>query len=340
MQQIDLRSDTVTRPTEAMLEAMMMAPTGDDVYGEDPTVNRLQDVLADRFGHEAGLFCPSGTMANQMAINVHTQPGDEVICHKLSHVYNYEGGGIARNSGASIRLVDTPGGAMPADVIRAEVNPADSHFARTALICAEDTVNKGGGAVQSTDALEAGSRACRDIGLPFHLDGARAWNALRATGEDWTRYGRRFDSVSLCLSKGLGAPVGSVLLGTKAFIEEAHRSRKVMGGGMRQVGILAAAGLHAVGHHFDRLEEDHRRASAIGNQLEANSAVNAVAPVETNIVIASLPEGRTANEMVQHFVNRGILCSAFGPDKVRWVTHLDFGDGALENVLEAIEDWS
>lgn len=337
---IDLRSDTVTRPTEAMLTAMMAAPTGDDVYGEDPTVNRLQDVLAERFGHEAGLFCPSGTMANQMAINVHTQPGDEVVCHRLSHVYNYEGGGIARNSGASVRLVEAPRGAMPADTIRAEVNPADSHFARTALVCVEDTVNKGGGAVQSLADLDAGSAACRDIGLPFHLDGARAWNALRATGEDWTRYGRRFDSISLCLSKGLGTPVGSVLLGSRDFIEEAHRARKVMGGGMRQVGILAAAGLHAIDHHFDRLEEDHRRAAAIGDRLESNASVASVASVETNIVIASLPEGRSASEMVAHFESHGVLCSAFGPDKVRWVTHLDFGEEALAQVLEAADTWS
>ena len=340
MSSIDLRSDTVTRPTEAMLAAMMAAPTGDDVYGEDPTVNRLQDMLAERFGHEAGLFCPSGTMANQMAINVHTQPGDEVVCHRLSHIYNYEGGGIARNSGASVRLVHAPRGAMPAETIRSEVNPADSHFARTALVCVEDTVNKGGGAVQALGDLGAGAAACGDLGLPFHLDGARAWNALRATGEDWTRYGRRFDSVSLCLSKGLGTPVGSVLLGSRAFIEEAHRSRKVMGGGMRQVGILAAAGLHALEHHFDRLEEDHHRAAAIGDRLEANGAVASVAPVETNIVIASLPEGRAAREMVEHFASHGVLCSAFGPDKVRWVTHLDFGDEGLARVLMAVDAWS
>ena len=340
MKPIDLRSDTVTRPTASMMEAMMAAQTGDDVYGEDPTVNRLQDFLAERFGHEAGLFCPSGTMANQVAINVHTQPGDEVICHRLSHVYNYEGGGIARNSGASVRLVEAPRGAMPAEVIRAEINPADSHFARTALVCVEDTVNKGGGAVQAAEHLEAGSAACREAGLPFHLDGARAWNALRATGEDWTRYGRRFDSISLCLSKGLGTPVGSVLLGTKAFIEEAHRSRKVMGGGMRQVGILAAAGLHAIDHHFDRLEEDHRRATAIGERLESHPAVASVSPVETNIVIATLPAGRAASEMVDHFALNGVLCSAFGPDKVRWVTHLDFGEEDLRTVLAAIDSWS
>lgn len=337
---MDLRSDTVTRPTEAMLRAMITAETGDDVYAEDPTVNRLQATLADRFGHEAGLFCPSGTMANQIAINVHTSPGDEVICHRLSHVYNYEGGGIARNSGASVRLVDAPGGAMPADVIRAEVNPADSHFARTALVCVEDTVNKGGGAVQDLEGLSAGSAACRDLGLPFHLDGARAWNALRATGEDWTRYGRRFDSVSLCLSKGLGTPAGSVLLGSKAFIAEAHRARKVMGGGMRQVGILAAAGLYALDHHFDRLEEDHRRARAIGEVLESHSAVAEVASVDTNIVIATLAGGRPASELIEASAQAGILCSAFGPDKVRWVTHLDFGDGDLERVLDFLRRWS
>ena len=337
---IDLRSDTVTRPTEAMLKAMMAAPTGDDVYAEDPTVNRLQDVLAERFGHEAGLFCPSGTMANQIAINVHVSPGDEVVCHRLSHVYNYEGGGIARNSGASVRLVDVPRGRMPADVIRAEVNPADSHFARTGLVCVEDTVNKGGGAVQPLNGLAEGAAACREMGLPYHLDGARAWNALRSTGADWTSYGRMFDSISLCLSKGLGTPVGSVLLGSRAFIEEAHRSRKVMGGGMRQVGILAAAGLHAIEHHFDRLEEDHRRAAAIGDRLESNTSVASVASVETNIVIASLPEGRNATEMVGHFESHGVLCSAFGPDKVRWVTHLDFEEDALAQVLKAVDAWS
>jgi len=337
---IDLRSDTVTRPTPAMLKAMMAAPTGDDVYGEDPTVNRLQDMLAERFGHEAGLFCPSGTMANQMAINVHVSPGDEVVCHRLSHIYNYEGGGIARNSGASVRLVDEPSGAISADRIRAEVNPADSHFARTSLVCVEDTVNKGGGAVQDVSRLREGSETCRALDLPFHLDGARAWNALRRTGADWTRYGRMFDSISLCLSKGLGTPVGSVLLGSRDFIAEAHRSRKVMGGGMRQVGILAAAGLHAVEHHFDRLQDDHDRAGRIGALLENHGSIADVAPVDTNIVIARLAGGRPAGELVDALARRGILCSAFGPDKVRWVTHLDFGDEDLHQVLEALSDWA
>lgn len=337
---IDLRSDTVTRPTEAMLKAMMAAPTGDDVYAEDPTVNRLQDVLAERFGHEAGLFCPSGTMANQIAINVHVSPGDEVVCHRLSHVYNYEGGGIARNSGASVRLVDVPRGRMPADVIRAEVNPADSHFARTGLVCVEDTVNKGGGAVQPLNGLAEGAAACREMGLPYHLDGARAWNALRSTGADWTSYGRMFDSISLCLSKGMGTPVGSVLLGSRDFIAEAHRSRKVMGGGMRQVGILAAAGLHALDHHFDRLQDDHDRAARIGAVLEDHPAIHWVEPVETNIVIAQLKGGRPASDLVDAQQQEGILCSAFGPDKVRWVTHLDFGDADLERVLAALVAWN
>ena len=337
---IDLRSDTVTRPTEAMLKAMMSAPTGDDVYAEDPTVNRLQEELAAQFGHEAGLFCPSGTMANQIAINVHVSPGDEVLCHRLSHVYNYEGGGIARNSGASVRLVDEPHGAMPASVIQAEINPADSHFARTSLVCVEDTVNKGGGAVQSLAMLAEGSAASRAAGLPFHLDGARAWNALRKTGEDWKRYGTLFDSISLCLSKGLGTPAGSVLLGSRDFIEEAHRTRKVMGGGMRQVGILAAAGLHAIEHHFDRLQDDHERASRIGALLSEHPAVLKVAPVETNIVIAQLTGGRPASELVEAQRTAGVLCSAFGPDKVRWVTHLDFGDDDLAQVLKSLEDWN
>ncbi|MCH1581880.1 MAG: beta-eliminating lyase-related protein [Flavobacteriales bacterium] len=336
---IDLRSDTVTRPTEAMLKAMVAAPTGDDVYAEDPTVNRLQSELAERFGHEAGLFCPSGTMANQIAINVHVSPGDEVICHRLSHIYNYEGGGIARNSGASVRLVDAPQGAIPPEVIQAEVNPADSHFARTALVCVEDTVNKGGGAVQSIETLAAGSDASRSAGLPFHLDGARAWNALRTTGQDWERYGQMFDSISLCLSKGLGTPAGSVLLGTRDFIQEAHRTRKVMGGGMRQVGILAAAGLHAIEHHFDRLEEDHQRAGRIGQLLSDHPSIAEVAPVETNIVIAQLSNGRSASELVEAQRKEGVLCSAFGPDKVRWVTHLDFGDDDLSRVLRALEGW-
>jgi len=337
---IDLRSDTVTRPTESMLKAMMSAPTGDDVYAEDPTVNRLQEELAARFGHEAGLFCPSGTMANQIAINVHVSPGDEVLCHRLSHVYNYEGGGIARNSGASVRLVDEPHGAMPASVIRAEINPADSHFARTRLVCVEDTVNKGGGAVQSVATLAEGSAASRAAGLPFHLDGARAWNALRKTGQDWKRYGDMFDSISLCLSKGLGTPAGSVLLGSRDFIAEAHRSRKVMGGGMRQVGILAAAGLHAIEHHFDRLQEDHDRAARIGSLLSEHHSVANVAPVETNIVIAQLKNSRPASELVEAQHEQGILCSAFGPDQVRWVTHLDFGDEDLQQVLNALEGWS
>ena len=337
---IDLRSDTVTRPTEAMLKAMMAAPTGDDVYAEDPTVNRLQDVLAERFGHEAGLFCPSGTMANQIAINVHVSPGDEVVCHRLSHVYNYEGGGIARNSGASVRLVDVPRGRMPADVIRAEVNPADSHFARTGLVCVEDTVNKGGGAVQPLEGLAEGSVTCREIGLPYHLDGARAWNALRSTGVDWTTYGRMFDSVSLCLSKGMGTPVGPVLLGSKDFIEEAHRSRKVMGGGMRQVGILAAAGLHALDHHFERLQDDHDRAARMGEVLENHPAIQSLEPVETNIVIAQLKGRRPASDLVEAQQKEGILCSAFGPDKVRWVTHLDFNDADLDRVLAALAAWN
>ena len=339
MRPSDFRSDTVTAPSEEMRAAIASTDVGDDVLDGDPAVRRLEEAAASWLGKERALFVPSGTMANQIAINVHVSPGDEVVCHRLSHIYNYEGGGIARNSGASVRLVQEPRGRMPAEVIRSEVNPADSHFARTALVCVEDTVNKGGGAVQPTDLLKEGSEAARSMGLPFHLDGARAWNALRHTGMDWTAYGTMFDSISLCLSKGLGTPAGSVLLGSREFIAEAHRSRKVMGGGMRQVGILAAAGIHAIEHHFDRMEEDHRRASDIGSILAQHPAIAEVDPVETNIVIALLSGGRPATDLVAALQDAGILCSAFGPDKVRWVTHLDFNDADLTRVLTALGDW-
>ncbi|MDG1261798.1 MAG: GntG family PLP-dependent aldolase, partial [Flavobacteriales bacterium] len=246
---IDLRSDTVTKPTPEMLKRMLSAPVGDDVFGEDPTVNELQERLADMFGQEAGLFCPSGTMTNQIGINVHVQPGDEVICDQLSHVYNYEGGGIARNSGASIRLTQGDSGRFTAAQAEAAINPDDSHYARTKLISVEDTCNKGGGCFYDKQHLEEISALAKQRGLGFHLDGARVFNALEESAIDTNEYGSLFDSISICLSKGLGTPGGSVLLGSKPFIQEAHRVRKSMGGGMRQIGILAAAGLHALDHH-------------------------------------------------------------------------------------------
>ena len=324
---LDLRSDTVTRPTEGMKAAMYAAEVGDDVFAEDPSIRALEARCADLMGHEAALFCPSGTMTNQIAIQVHTRPGDEVVCDRLAHIYNYEGGGIARNAGASVRLLQGDRGRFNLEECLGNINPPDSHYARTTLVAVEDTCNKGGGSVWNLAKLEALSLEVRSRGLAFHLDGARAWNAFVARGQ-WgdvnaiAAYGRLFDSISLCLSKGLGCPVGSVLVGPNPFIQEAHRVRKVMGGGMRQAGSLAAAGLHALDHHVARLAQDHTHAKQLGDTLAAHPDVASVDPVETNIVIFSL-KGNQADEAVQALAAVGIGCFAFGPDKVRLVTHLD-----------------
>lgn len=340
---VDLRSDTVTRPTSAMVDAMQRADVGDDVFGEDPSLNELQARCADMLGHEAALFCPSGTMTNQIAIQVHTQPGDEVICDRLAHIYNYEGGGIAKNSGASVRLLSGDRGRFTVADVMQNINPQDSHYARTSLVAVEDTCNKGGGAVWSVEAIAQISEACRAEGLAFHLDGARAWNAW-VQREMWgdeaalRSYGALFDSVSLCFSKGLGCPVGSVLVGSEAFIREAHRARKGFGGGMRQAGLLAGACLHALDHHVDRLREDHAHAKRLGEVLSAHSAVQAVDPVETNIVIFTLHKAE-AEQTVQAFAAMGIACFAFGPDKVRLVTHLDMTTEAIDEACRRISLW-
>ena len=340
---VDLRSDTVTQPSAGMRQAMLDAPVGDDVFGEDESIQALQQRCAELTGHEAALFCPSGTMTNQIAIQVHTRPGDEVICDKLSHIYNYEGGGIARNSGASVRLMHGDRGRYGVEEMIANINPADSHYARTSLVAVEDTCNKGGGAVWNVDELARLSEASRVRGLGFHLDGARVWNAWVQRGE-WgdasalQHYGRLFDSMSLCLSKGLGCPVGSVLVGSEAFIAEAHRSRKVMGGGMRQAGVLAAAGLYALEHHVTRLEQDHHHARMLEQTLGAHPDVAHVDAVDTNIVIFTLPEA-TADTVVQAFSGMGIACFAFGPNKVRLVTHLDVVTANLEEACQRIAKW-
>lgn len=341
---IDLRSDTVTRPTPAMREAMHRAEVGDDVFAEDPTACTLQERVAALFGHEAALFCPSGTQANQIAIHVHTRPGDEVLCGGLSHIYHYEGGGIARNSGASVRLIGAPEnrGRFHASEVVAGINPPDSHYARTSLVCAEDTVNKGGGAVWDLADLSAVRAAADASGLGFHNDGARCWNACTARGEaltpdaDYTAYGRLFHSLSVCFSKGLGAPVGSVLVGPRDFIREAHRSRKALGGGMRQIGSLAAACLHALDHHGPALLLDHAHARLLGAAAASNPEVAEVDPVETNIVIFRLARGPRAAEAVTALAQAGVLCFAFGPDRVRLVTHLDVDRAACERAAEAV----
>lgn len=333
---IDLRSDTVTRPTPAMLEAMMKAETGDDVFGEDPTVNELQERLADMFSQEAGLFCPSGTMTNQIAINVHTRPGDEVICDRLSHIYNYEGGGIARNSGASIRLIEGHRGRFCVEQIEGEINPSDSHYARTSLVAIEDTCNKGGGSVYDVHDIQRLSSFCKSKGLAFHLDGARVFNALAENDTLVSAYGRNFDSISICLSKGLGTPAGSVLLGSRDFIKEAHRVRKVMGGGMRQVGILAAAGLHALDHQVALLREDHRRARATAQTLDSVSWVDHVLPVDTNIVIFEVTEKGKAAHWCEQLSEKGILSMPFGPSKIRFVFHRDISEADHEKLQEVL----
>lgn len=321
---IDLRSDTVTKPTPEMLEAMCSAPVGDDVFGEDPTVNELERFAAEWFGKEAALFCASGTQTNQIAINVHVKPGGEVITHEDSHVYKYEGGGIARNSGASVRLLRGNRGRLVLEDIQAWINPDDVHYPVTQLVSLEDTANRGGGAVYDLHELERISAFCRASGLPLHLDGARLMNALTVNGANPQEYAARFDSISLCLSKGLGAPVGSVLIGDKDFIKAARRVRKVLGGGMRQAGIIAAGGLYALKHHVDRLKEDHAHAQLLGDTLQGLDWVREVVPVETNIVVAVLNDPDKRDVIIEALAQREIRIMAFGPGMLRFVTHLNF----------------
>ncbi|MFZ6051131.1 threonine aldolase family protein [Halocola ammonii] len=319
---IDLRSDTVTRPTPEMLEAMMSAKVGDDVFGEDPTVNALQEKGAKMFGHEAALFCPSGTMTNQIAINAHTNPGDEVICSELAHIYLYEGGGIAKNSGASVRLLPGDRGRFKADQIEPNINADDPHHPVTTLVAVEDTCNKGGGSCYDLEELKKIKAVCKKNNLQLHLDGARVFNSLVKTGYDKMEYGQLFDSISICLSKGLGSPVGSLLIGSKDFIRKAHRIRKSMGGGMRQAGYIAAAGLFALENNIERLAEDHRKAVQLAEVLEKCQYVSGVAPVDTNIVVAEL-EGIEAGSFLKKLEEQNIKAVPFGHGKVRFVAHLD-----------------
>jgi threonine aldolase len=335
---IDLRSDTVTKPTDKMRQLMFEAEVGDDVFMEDPTVNRLQQKAAEMFGMEAALYCSSGTQTNQVAINVHVPPGGEVICHWESHVYKYEGGGIAKNSGASVRLLDGDRGRLKVDAIAQWLNPDDIHFPVTSLISLEDTANRGGGAIYNFKDIQAIRKFSLEHNIPLHLDGARLFNALVENGVDYKEYASQFDSISICLSKGLGAPVGSLLLGTKEFIHKARRVRKVMGGGMRQAGMLAAAGLYVLENNVTRLKDDHQRAKAIEAKLLEKVWVDHVIPVETNIVVAVLKDTSKRDEMIQKFKEKGILIMAFGPGMLRFVTHLDFTDSQLEELLQMIDN--
>lgn len=332
---IDLRSDTVTKPTPDMRHAMFSAEVGDDVLSEDPTINTLEKMAAEMFGMEDGLFCSSGTQTNQIAIHVHTHPGDEVICSDLSHIYVYEGGGIALNSLCSVALIHGDRGRITASQIEAHINPDDIHRPISRLVSIEDTMNKGGGAIYNMEEIAKIAQLCKEKNLAFHCDGARLFNALVATGTSPKDYGKHFDSISICLSKGLGAPVGSLLLGNRAFIRSARRRRKSMGGGMRQAGFLAAAGIHALTHHVERLTIDHQRAKHIATALEQLSWVEGITPVETNIIIFDTPENRSL-EYVQKLKDRGILCFSFGPSKIRFVTHLDFTDDHLSHLISTL----
>ena len=334
---IDYRSDTVTKPTKEMLEFMFNAPVGDDVFQEDPTVNELQDFIATYFGKEAALFCSSGTQTNQIAINVHVKPGGEVICHEESHIYKYEGGGIAKNSGASVRLLPGSRGRLTLETIQKAVNADDIHFPVTALVSLEDTANRGGGAVYDFEEIKKIASFCKEKGLPLHLDGARLMNALTVNKVDPKVYAAQFDSISLCLSKGLGAPVGSLLLGTKEFIHKARRVRKVMGGGMRQAGIIAAGGLFAMKNNVDRLKQDHARAQIIGDTLQKQIWVSEVFPVETNIVVCCLKMEEQKEIVIQQLKELGILVSSFGDGMIRLVVHLDIKDEDITQTCNAIQ---
>lgn len=334
---IDVRSDTVTRPTAAMLEAMMRAQVGDNVFGEDDAVNALQRKAAALFGMEAALFCPSGTMTNQIGIKLHTQPGDEVICDQLSHIYLFEGGGIAYNSGASARLLQGDNGRFTAEQVSENVNRRDdSHLPYTRLVALENTVNKGGGCCWSLSEIRRIRKVCDEHELALHLDGARVFNALAATGETPRQFGELFDTISVCLSKGLGAPAGSLLLGSKERIGRAHRLRKVMGGGMRQAGFLAAAGLYALENHVERLKEDHRKAKTLERELQALPYVEAVLPVETNIVIFRLGKGVNSERLLAHLSEREIKALSYGKQLIRFVFHLDVSESGFERLLEAM----
>lgn len=319
-----------------MLAAMMNAEVGDDVFGEDPTINRLETMAAAMFGMESAIFCPSGTMTNQIAIRCHTQPGDEVICEKLSHVYIYEGGGIASNSGCQVQPIDGDFGRIKAEQVVAAINPIFDYKARTSLVSVENTTNRGGGACYDFTELESIREVCTQHQLKLHLDGARIFNAIIARNESALQYGNVFDSISVCLSKGLGAPAGSLLLGSDAFIKKARRTRKVFGGGMRQAGFLAAAGIFALENNVQRLKEDHQHAAIVATALLNKDFIPVVYPAETNILIAEVAGRFTAQSLADTFAKAGILVFDISPTQIRMVFHLDVTSEMVDQLVEFI----
>ena len=336
--EINLISDTVTRPGAGMLTAMMQAKVGDDVFKADPTVNALEAEAASMFGRDAALFFPSGTMTNQTAIKLHTAPGDQLICDHYAHVYNYEGGGVSFNSGVSCKLIQGERGMITADQVTAAINPPDFyHSPLTRLVCIENTTNKGGGACWDFAELERIRMVCDAHGLAYHLDGARLWNALIAKGETAEQYGKLFDTISVCLSKGLGCPVGSILIGDQEHIDKALRIRKILGGGMRQAGYLAAAGLYALENNIERLADDHQKAQEIGETLSQMAVVKKVEPIETNIIIFEVEEHEmTAEAFMEALKEKDIHIISMGQGKLRMVTHLDYTDAMHESLLQRL----
>lgn len=334
---VDLRSDTVTRPTKGMLDAMFAAEVGDDVFGEDPTINALEERAAKLFGKDAGVFCPSGTMTNQIAINCHTKPGDEVICDVTSHIYQYEGGGMARNSGVQAKLIVGDRGRISGKQVEESINQTFDWLTRTKLVSIENTGNKAGGSYYTLAQMKDLSTVCKKRGLHMHLDGARIFNAIVEAGYTSQQVGPLFDSISICLSKGLGAPAGSVLLGSKEFIKEARRVRKVFGGGMRQAGFIAAAGIYALENNIARLKEDHQRAAILGKTVKALPYVKEVLPVETNIIIFTLHDAMPLDYFMQHLADNGIKGAVFGRQTIRFVTHLDVDDAMIEKTIAVLK---
>jgi threonine aldolase len=334
---IDLRSDTVTKPSKGMLEVMLKAELGDDVFGEDPTVIELEKYTANLFGKEAALFCPSGTMTNQIAIKVHTKPGDELICDVNSHIYNFEAGGISANSGVQARLLNGHEGRLSAELIEPSINENFDWLTRTSLVCLENTVNRAGGSFYTANQIEPIYNLCKSKKLKLHLDGARFFNAIVETGEYPKDSSKYFDSISICLSKGLGAPIGSLLLGGYDFIKQARRVRKMFGGGMRQAGMLAAAGLYALKNNVSRLKEDHIKAKKIEQHLKQLPYVESVLPVYTNIIIFNLKKEIISGlEFEKQMLEKNIKVSSFGKHMVRLVTHLDFTEEMLEKTLQEL----
>jgi len=333
---VDLRSDTFTQPTPGMLEAMHNAKTGDDVFVEDPTVNKLESMVATLFGKEAAIYCPTGTMSNQIGIKVHTQPGDEVICEQTAHVYQYEGGGIAFNAGCQVKLLEGNYGRITAKQVLESINPDDVHKSVTRLVCLENTANRGGGSCYDFEEIQRIRKVSDDNGLLLHLDGARLFNAMIAKRETPLQYGKEFHSISVCLNKGLGCPIGSLLIGNAEFIRKARRVRKVFGGGMRQAGYMAATGIYALENHVHRLKEDHNRAKHIAAELGKKEFCAKLFPVETNIIIFETSSPYSAKQVAELFRQKDILVITMSPTQIRLVLHLDITAAMTDYVSDCI----